>query len=81
MLKQKKIRWYWGIYISPENEAQSLQLFFDNEKFQTIFEKYSINLNDDCGKKLQNDFNKYWLVLDKACIEKILKNCGTAPAR
>lgn len=32
-------------------------------------------------KKLQNDFNKYWLVLDKACIEKILKNCGTAPAR
>lgn len=56
--KTKKIRWYWGIYISPENEAQSLQLFFDNEKFQTVFEKYSINLNDDCGKKITERFQQ-----------------------
>ena len=49
--KTKKIRWYWGIYISPENEAQSLQLFFDNENFKSVFERYSINLSDGNGKK------------------------------
>lgn len=49
--KTKKCRWYWGIYISSEDEAQSLQLFFDNEEFKSVFGKYSINLNDGSGKK------------------------------
>ena len=56
--KTNKNSWFWGIYISPENEAQSLQLFFDDEKFKSVFEKYVINLNDGSGEKFTERFQQ-----------------------
>lgn len=50
--------YYASLYINPDNELDSLRIFFENSQIKTIVEKHNIIFSDNSGKRATERFQQ-----------------------